>query len=92
MKQVDHFVTVTEAKNRLLDIIRTLGEKDEILAVTRGGVPMAVLLSPDRYEGLLETIEVLSDSHAMQSLRRSLTQAQKGRWMSEDEVFGTERA
>ena len=92
MKQVDQFVSVTEAKNRLLDMIRRLAEKDEILAITRGGVPAAVVLSPERYEGILETIEVLSDSQAMKSLRRSLVQARKGLWVSDEEVFGKERA
>ncbi len=92
MKQIDQFVSVTDAKNRLLDLIRNLAEKDEVLAITRGGVPAAVVLSPERYEGLIETIEVLGDSRAMRSLRRSLKQARKGRWMSEEDVFGKEKA
>jgi len=92
MKQVDQFVPVTDAKNKLLDLIRKLAEKNEVLAITRGGVPAAVLLSPERYEGLLETIEILSDTHAMQSIRRSLQQARRGRWMSEEEVFGKTKA
>ena len=92
MKQVDQFISVTEAKNRLLDLIRTLAEKDEVLAITRGGVPAAVVVSPRRYEGLLETIEVLSDPHAMASLRRSLKQARKDQWVSEEEVFGKQKA
>ena len=92
MKQIDEFVSVTEAKNRLLELIRNLGEKDEILAITRGGVPAAVVLSPDRYMSLLETIEVLSDTRAMGSLRRSLKHAKKGRWLSDQEVFGHEKA
>ncbi|MBI3595999.1 MAG: type II toxin-antitoxin system Phd/YefM family antitoxin [Nitrospirae bacterium] len=92
MKQVDQFVSVTDAKNRLLDLIRSLAEKDEVLAITRGGIPAAVVLSPERYEGLLETIEVLSDPRSMESIRRSLKQARKGRWLSEEEVFGKEKA
>jgi len=88
MKEVDQFVSVTDAKNRLLDLIRSLAEKDEVLAITRGGIPAAVVLSPERYEGLLETIEILSDSSAMESIRRSLKQAQKGRWLSDEMVFG----
>jgi antitoxin YefM len=91
MTHVDHFVPVTEAKNRLLNLIRDLADKDEVLAITRGGVPAAVLLSPDRYEGLLETIEILSDPRAIKSLRRSLRQAQKGQWLTERQVFGNEK-
>ncbi len=91
MTQVDHYVPVTEAKSRLLNLIRGLADRDEVLAITRGGVPAAVLLSPDRYEGLLETIEILSDPRAMRSLRRSLRQAHKGQWLTDRQVFGKEK-
>lgn len=93
MKQASQFLPVTEAKNRLLHLIREIDEKDTVLTITRGGVPVAVMLSPERYEGLLETIEVLADRAAMQSLRRSIEDSQAGRWVSEeDEVFGKDQA
>ena len=92
MRQIDQFVSVTEAKNRLLKLLRELGEKDEVLAITRGGIPAAIVLSPERYEGLLETIAVLSDSEAMRSIRRSLKQTRKGRWISDEEVFRKQKA
>ena len=91
MLQIDHFVSITEAKSRLLDLIRTLGKTDEVLAITRSGIPAAVVLSPERYEGLLETIEILSDASAIRSLRRSLKQAEKGEWINDQEVFGQEK-
>jgi antitoxin YefM len=90
MKEVDRFVPVTEAKNRLLDMIRDLKEKDDIVAITKNGVPAAVLLSVQRFEGLVETIDILSDEKAMKSLRRSLREARAGRWVSHEEVFGKE--
>ncbi|MFY4727999.1 type II toxin-antitoxin system Phd/YefM family antitoxin [Nitrospira sp. BLG_2] len=40
--------------------------------MTRDGVPSAVLLSMDHFEGLMETIEILSDQKSMRSLRWSL--------------------
>lgn len=84
---------VTEAKNRFLHLIREIAEKDEVLTITRGGVPVAVLLSPDHYAGLLETIEVLADRQAMRSLRRSIADGQAERWVTdEDEVFGKDPA
>ena len=61
MPQVDEFVSVSEAKNKLLDLIRRMKHKQEIVAITRDGVPSAVLLSMDQFEGLMETIEILSD-------------------------------
>lgn len=88
MKEVDRFIPVTEAKNRLLDLVRDLQAKDDIVAITKNGVPAAVLLSVEKFEGFLETIDILSDERAMRSLRRSLREAGAGRWLRHDEVFG----
>jgi len=88
MKEVDRFIPITKAKNRLLDLIRDFQAKDDIIAITKNGVPAAVLLSVERFEGLLETIDILSDEKAMASLRRSIRQAQAGRWVSHEKVFG----
>jgi len=88
MKEVDRFIPVTEAKNRLLDLVRDLQAKDDIVAITKNGVPAAVLLSVEKFEGFLETIDILSDERAMASLRRSLREARAGRWLRHDEVFG----
>jgi PHD/YefM family antitoxin component YafN of YafNO toxin-antitoxin module len=50
--------------------------------------PEAVVISMKKYEGLLETLEILSDEMAMKSLRKSIKEAQKGKWLTHDEVFG----
>ena len=92
MPHVDQYVSVTEAKNKLLDLIRNLKARQEIVAITRDGVPAAVLLSMDQFEGLTETIEILSDPGAMRSLRKSLKQAKARKWVSHEAVFGREGA
>lgn len=50
MAQVDQFMSVTEAKNKLLDLIRNIKQRDQVVAITRDGVPTAVLLSMDQFE------------------------------------------
>lgn len=92
MPHVDQYVSVTEAKNKLLELIRNLKARQEVVAITRDGVPAAVLLSMDQFEGLTETIEILSDPGAMRSLRKSLKQAKAGKWVSHEAVFGREGA
>jgi len=92
MAQVDQFVSVTDAKNKLLDLIRNIKQRDQVVAITRDGVPTAVLLSMDQFEGLTETIEILSDARSLRSLKRSLKQADAGKWISHDALFGRERS
>jgi antitoxin YefM len=87
MQQVDTYVSVTEAKKKLLDLVRRLGKGDGIVAITRGGIPTAVLLSMRQFEELTETLDILSDARTMSSLRRSLKQAAQGKWTRQEEIF-----
>ncbi len=90
MPHVDQFVSVTEAKNKLLDLVRRLKTRPEVVAITRDGTPAAVLLSIDQFEGLMETLEILSDPKTMRSLRRSIKQVQAGKWIAHETIFGRE--
>jgi antitoxin YefM len=87
MKNVSTYIPITKAKTELLEIIRRLDETEDAVAVTKNGVPAAVILSVDRYEGLLETLDILSDEKTMKLLRTSLSQARKGKWLKYEEVF-----
>ena len=84
------YIPVSKAKNHLLSLIRELEQNQEAVALTRDGVPAAVLLSVDQYRGLIETIELLADPRTMRSLKRSLKQAVDGKWLSHGEVFDKE--
>jgi antitoxin YefM len=88
MKDVSTYIPITKAKTELLDIIRRLKEVEDAVAVTKNGVPAAVILSVEKYEGLLETLDILSDEKTMKSLRTSMRQARKGKWLKYEEVFG----
>ena len=38
MAQVDQFVSVTEAKNKLLDLIRNIKQRDQVVVAEHGPV------------------------------------------------------
>jgi antitoxin YefM len=88
MADIQKFVTITKAKNDLLEIIRQVEEDDSTIAVTKNGVPAAVILSMEKFEGLVETLDILSDEETMKSLKKSIRQGRAGKWVSYDEVFG----
>jgi len=87
MAEIRSYIPVTRAKTQLLDIIRQIQHSDDTVAITKNGVPEAVLISMSRYEGLLETLEILSDEKAMKSIRKSLKDAREGRWVDFEKVF-----
>ena len=88
MQQIQEYVPVTKAKSMLLDLMRRIKDSDNIIAITKNGVPEAVLISMRKFEGLLETMDILSDEKAMASIRRSIREADKGKWIDFDEVHG----
>ena len=90
MANVDQYISVTQAKAQLLDLARQLPKHQETVAITRDGVPAAVLLSMEHFEGLMETLEILSDPKTMRRLRRSLKEAQTHQWVTEAETFDHE--
>jgi prevent-host-death family protein len=88
MDVIDDYVPVTKAKATLLDIMRRIERSDENIAITKNGVPEAVIMSMRRFRGMIETLDLLSDEKAMKSLRKSMREAREGKWVSSDRVFG----
>jgi prevent-host-death family protein len=51
MPKINMFLSVSEAKSKLPDMIRRMKHKQEIVVITYDGVPSAVLLSMDQLRG-----------------------------------------
>lgn len=87
MQTVDNFIPITQAKSKLLDMVRSIHDRDDTYAITKNGVPEAVMISMKKFEGLMETIEVLADQDAMKQLRDSLVDIKHGRLVDAEEVL-----
>jgi prevent-host-death family protein len=87
MEIIQDYVSVTKAKNQFLDLVRKIKDSDDAVAITKNGAPEAVLMSMQKFTGLLETLDILSDEKAMKSIRRSFKEAEKGKWLDFEEVF-----
>jgi antitoxin YefM len=85
---IQDYIPVTKAKAAFLDIIRKIEGSEDAIAITKNGVPEAILLSMKKFEGLLETLEILSDEKSMKSIRKSIREAKAGKWVDYDEVLG----
>ncbi len=80
-------VPLSEAKTHLARLLAEVEKLGEGVTITRSGRPAGVLLSIEEYEGLLETLDILADPKLMASVRRGLRDAEKGRVVSDDEVW-----
>jgi prevent-host-death family protein len=78
---------ITKVKKELLDIIKVMADEDSTITVTRNGKPVSVMMTPGRYEALLETIEILGDKKILKALEASRKDFKSGRVYTHEEVW-----
>jgi antitoxin YefM len=87
MKDLDKILPVTQVKRHFLDILKSIEAEDSTLADTRNGEAVGIIMTPGRYESLLETIEILSDKQVVKNLELSTQDLKAGRVYSHDEIW-----
>ena len=82
-------LSVSEAKMKLSGLIDTVNATDEEIVITKNGRPAAVLVSPDEFESLKETIAIRSDSGVMREIKKGLRalKMRKGKLYTLEELF-----
>ena len=73
-------IPITTARQEFLDLPEAV--QDEPVFITRHGRPVMTLLSMEQFEGMLETIEILSDQVFAKRLKVSIGQARSGKTIS----------
>lgn len=87
MTEIDNIIPVTRVKRELLEILKTMMDEDSTITVTRNGEPVGIIMSPNRYDAMMETIEVLADKDVMDALSKSAADFKAGRVYSDKEVW-----
>jgi len=80
-------LTATDARKGFFDLVSGATERHEIYRIhdRKGDV---VLLSEDQYEGLIESIELLSSKEFRDDFTVSQKEAEAGETVGLEEVFG----
>lgn len=81
-------ISVTDARNRLPELVDDVSGHLSEYVITRHGRAHAVLLSVEEHEALLDTLEILSDSRTMERVRNGLDELARGDVVSFEDVFG----
>jgi antitoxin YefM len=79
-------IPFTQARAELSDLLDDVERSHEHVEITRNGRPAAVLMSPEEYEVIQETLEILGDPETLEDLRQSEADVQAGRLHTLDEV------
>ena len=65
-------LSVSEAKMKLSGLIDTVNATDEEIVITKNGRPAAVLVSPEEFESLKETVAIRSDLPLMKEIKKGV--------------------
>ena len=87
MDDIQKIIPVTTVKKNFLNIIKDMTDEDSTITVTKNGVAVGVMITPDRYIGLLETIEILSDPAILKALDESEKDFKAGKVYSHKDVW-----
>ncbi|MDH3976713.1 MAG: type II toxin-antitoxin system Phd/YefM family antitoxin [Deltaproteobacteria bacterium] len=79
----------SEVKMKLGDLVDEVKAVDEEIVITKNGVPAAILVSPDGFEGWKETVAIQADRDLMDEIREGVAalKEKKVKLYSLDELF-----
>ena len=80
-------ITTTEAKKRLLALVRDADESFERYCITRNGEPKVVLMSVDDYEGWIETLEMMSNKGAAKEIKKARRELDAGKGIPFEKIL-----
>ena len=82
-------LSVSEAKMKLSSLIDTVNATDEEIMITKNGRPAAVLVSPEEFESLKETVAVRSDLSLVKEIKKGLRdlKTKRSKLYTLDELF-----
>jgi antitoxin YefM len=70
---------LSQAKARLSSLVNEIATTDEEVMITRNGLPAAVLVSAEEYEGWKETQAIRADTALMREIKAGLAAFKSGK-------------
>lgn len=79
-------ITLKELRPELPEVIKGIDDKLDRYIITKRGKPVAIMMSPDDYEGLLETVEILSDKETARRIKKAKQEIKEGKTVSLEDL------
>lgn len=79
-------VTLKALRPKLPRIIEDIDSRMDRFIITKRGKPVALMMSVDDYESLLETLDILSDKHLMKRIKKAEEEIGKGNVAALDKI------
>ena len=82
-------LTLKELRPQLPKVIERIDARFDRFVITKRGRPVAVMMSVDDYESMLETLDILTDPKAMRGIQEGREDVRKGRTVSWEKLKRT---
>lgn len=79
-------ISLKELRPGLPNVIKSIDEKLDRYIITKRGQPVVVMMSIDDYEGLMETLEIMSDQDLVKSIKQGEKDIAEGRTIPFEEL------
>lgn len=79
-------VPVTEAREKLTELVDEVNNKFEQIEITKNGKPRAILMAADEFDTWRETLEILSDKELMKDIRVAEKEFKEGKTIPWEKV------
>lgn len=86
MRMASETISLSELRPRLSELVERANERYDRFVITRRGRAEAVLMASEELEGLLETLEVLSDERLVARLVEAEEELDSGGGFALDEI------
>lgn len=81
-----NYVTLKQLRPNLPDIIENVDEHLDRYIIAKHGQPIAVLLSIDDFESLVDTAEEMEDKDNLKRIQKGIRESRKGRTVNWNKV------
>jgi prevent-host-death family protein len=72
-------LTATEARKNFFTMLKDIETPGFTITITHEGKPKGVFLSIEEFDGLMETLSILSDPEEVQAIQEGIDDARHGR-------------
>jgi len=79
-------ISLKNLRPRLPEIMSEVDSKMDRFVITKRGRPVALLMSIDDYESILESLDILSNTHLMKRLKKANEELKAGRVVALDVI------
>lgn len=79
-------ITLKELRPRLPKVVDAIDSKMDRFIITKRGKPVALMISVEDYDSILETLDILSNSGLAKRIKKAEAEVKKGKVKAFDKI------